>query len=359
MELEHRYDSLRKPKSRKKHNKKQQAKIDKHMLREMAERLPEITPAEFEQCNQENVDMFYEYFRNNRQLSPQSQGQYQTCLRQFFWFVHTNLRDKPFYKISKRDFVNYLGYMQDRGLSSSAINLRKSAVSSFCNYIENIVADDMEECRNFRNFTRGMPKVNKTQVYDKIPISKEEYDKIMNYLEERKNYLGLAWVATAFHIGGRRAEIVQFKTEILNYPITEGKNYVVSHVVRGKGAGAEGKPLKYMIPIEVLDYWRLWIEKRGYDHEYVFTTQVGKQKPQQMTKGWANHFCTEVLSPILGRRINPHLFKASCITYMLEQGKDMKLVSKFIAHHNDINTTSSYYDLRSFDDELDDLFDDM
>ena len=81
--------------------------------------------------------------------------------------------------------------MQDRGLSSSAINLRKSAVSSFCNYIENIVADDMEECRNFRNFTRGMPKVNKTQVYDKIPISKEEYDKIMNYLEERKNYLGL------------------------------------------------------------------------------------------------------------------------------------------------------------------------
>ena len=77
MELEHRYDSLRKPKSRKKHSKKQQAKIDKHMLREMAERLPEITPAEFEQCNQENVDMFYEYFRNNRSEEHTSELQSQ------------------------------------------------------------------------------------------------------------------------------------------------------------------------------------------------------------------------------------------------------------------------------------------
>lgn len=332
MEIKPKYDSLRRKRGRKKYKKKKA--VNQNLLRVPAVPIPEITPEEFAQCNKENVDMVKEYFRNNRQLSPQSQKQYGTCLRQFFWFVHTDLRDKPFYKISKRDFINYLGYMQERGLSSSAINLRKSAVSSFCNYIENIVADDMEECANFRNFTRGMPKVNKTQVYEKIPISEEEYKTIMDFLEESKNYLGMAWVATAYNIGGRRAELVQFKTEILNYPIKEGKNYVISHVVRGKGAGEEGKPLKYMIPLEVLDYWRLWVENRGYDHEYIFTVKVGK-KVQQMTSGWANHFCREILSPLLGRRINPHLFKASCVTHMLEQGKDLKLVSKFIAHHND------------------------
>lgn len=327
-----------------------------HMLKKKATKLPEITEEEFEQCNQENVDIFYEFFRNNRQLSPETQKQYQTCLRQFFWFVHTDLRDKPFYKITKRDFVNYLGYMQDRGLSSSAINLRKSACSSFCNYIENIVADDMEECKNFRNFTRGMPKINKTQVYEKIPISKEEYDKIMKALEKKENYLGMAWTATAFNVGCRRSELIQFKTEILDYSVKEGKNYVLSHVVRGKGAGIEGKPLKYMIPLEVLEYWRLWVEKRGYENEYIFTTKNGNTITH-MSKNWSNVFCHEVLSPILGRRVNPHLFKASCVTYMLEQGKDMKLVSKYIAHHEDIGTTSSFYDLRSFEDELDELFD--
>ena len=313
---------------------KSKKNIDMHMLKKKATKLPEITEEEFEQCNQENVDIFYEFFRNNRQLSPETQKQYQTCLRQFFWFVHTDLRDKPFYKITKRDFVNYLGYMQDRGLSSSAINLRKSACSSFCNYIENIVADDMEECKNFRNFTRGMPKVNKTQVYEKIPISKEEYDKIMKVLKKDGNYLGMAWTATAFHVGCRRSEMIQFKTEILDYPVKEGKNYVLSHVVRGKGSGVDGKPLKYMIPLDVLDYWRQWVEHRGYESEYIFTTKSGNTI-NHMSKNWANVFCHDVLSPILGRRINPHLFKASCVTYMLEQGKDMKLVSKYVAHHED------------------------
>lgn len=335
---------------------KSKKNIDMHMLKKKATKLPEITEEEFEQCNQENVDIFYEFFRNNRQLSPETQKQYQTCLRQFFWFVHTDLRDKPFYKITKRDFVNYLGYMQDRGLSSSAINLRKSACSSFCNYIENIVADDMEECKNFRNFTRGMPKINKTQVYEKIPISKEEYDKIMKALEKKENYLGMAWTATAFNVGCRRSELIQFKTEILDYPVKEGKNYVLSHVVRGKGAGIEGKPLKYMIPLDVLEYWRLWVEKRGYENEYIFTTKNGNTITH-MSKNWANVFCHEVLSPILGRRVNPHLFKASCVTYMLEQGKDMKLVSKYVAQHQSVDVTSNYYDLRSFDDELDELFD--
>ena len=36
--------------------------------------------------------------------------------------------------------MKYMSYMQERGLSSSAISLRKSAISSFCNYIENVVA---------------------------------------------------------------------------------------------------------------------------------------------------------------------------------------------------------------------------
>lgn len=337
-------------------DKSEEINIEMNMLKKKAEKLPEITDDELQECNKENVDMYYEFFRNNRQLSPETQKQYHTCLRQFFWFVHTDLRDKPFYKISKRDFINYLSYMQERGLSSSAINLRKSACSSFCNYIENIVSDDMEECRNFRNFTRGMPKINKTQVYDKIPISKKEYDKIMKVLEKNKNYLGMAWTATAFHVGCRRSELIQFKTEILDYPIKKGRNYVLSHVVRGKGSGEEGKPLKYMIPIDVLKYWKLWVNNRGYENDYVFTT-MQSGKVDHMSKNWANVFCRDILSPILGRRINPHLFKASCVTHMLEQGKDMKLVSKYVAHHEDLSTTSTFYDLRSFEDELDDLFD--
>ena len=64
----------------------------------------------------------------------------------------------------------------------------------------------------------------------------------------------------------------------------------------------------------------------------------------------------KVLSPIVKRRINPHLFKSSCITYLLEKGVDLKVVSKYVAQHNDTSTTSNFYDLRDFEEEKNKIF---
>lgn len=84
-----------------------------------------------------------------------------------------------------------------------------------------------------------------------------------------------------------------------------------------------------MINTEALEDLKLWHEKRGYDHEYLFNTQHGGQ-PKQMSKSWADDFCSDVLTDILSRRINPHLFKASCITYFLEVKKiKIELNSKY------------------------------
>ena len=44
---------------------------------------------------------------------------------------------------------------------------------------------------------------------------------------------------------------------------------------------------------------------------------------------------------------------------MLESGVDMAIVSKEIAHHNDIATTQSFYDLRKFEDKKKTIFDNM
>ena len=111
-----------------------------------------------------------------------------------------------------------------------------------------------------------------------------------------------------------------------------------------------------MIPLEVIKYWKLWVDNRGYESEYIFTSNVNN-KIKVVSQSWGNDLCADVLSPICGRRINPHLFKASCVTHLLEKGVDLKVVSKYIAHHNDIGTTSSYYDLRDFKEEKKKIFD--
>ncbi len=98
----------------------------------------------------------------------------------------------------------------------------------------------------------------------------------------------MAWLATAFNVGGRRAELVQFKTEIIDFPLNEGQSYVMSHKVFGKGTG-EGKVLEYMVNLEAQKYMRLWHKKRGYDYEFNFTTYGGE--PKQISESFAPMFC--------------------------------------------------------------------
>jgi integrase len=328
--------------------------IDKNMLRERAIKLPEITDDKWKLVNYEYRSLVEE-FVSVQNHSPQTKLQYISGLKQFGYFVHQSMNDKPLYKITKRDFLRYLSYLRDdRKMSSSAINLKKACVSSLCNYIENVVADDDDNYKNFRNFTRGLPAIPKNRVYDKVKVTFEEYQEMMKVLETDENYLGMAWLATAFLVGSRRSELIQFKQEILNYKIPEGQNYVLSHIVRGKGKSTDGKPLEYMIPLEVLPYLQKWLDFRGYENEYIFTTKYNGVI-RQMSSSWADNFCAEVLSNILGRRINVHIFKNSCITYHLERGVDINLVSKFIAHHENVSTTQ-IYDLRDFEDEKNGIF---
>lgn len=326
--------------------------VSKNTLRDRSEKLPSVTDEMLDEILAEHKLLFDDFLEDNAQLSPQTLIQYKSGLKQWFWWVHIKLKDKPMWDITKRDYLKYRNFLYNHGLSSNAIKFKQSAVSTLCNYIENIYIEENDVYDKFRNFTRGLPALPKNEVYEKVKVTREEYDFLMKELEDRENYLGMAWLATAFNAGCRRSEIVQFKTEILDYPIESDKNYILSHIVRLKGQGLDGKQEKYMLNLEVLKYMKLWVENRGYEHEYIFTN-INKE---QMAPEWGNNFCTNVLSVLLERRINCHIFKASCITHLLEQGVDLSLVSKYVAHHNDVSTTLGFYDLRDFEEEKNKIF---
>lgn len=331
--------------------------IEKNMVRERALKLPAVTDEMYNECNEETRMMIQEFFDAKPQLSPDTKKQYISALRQFAYWIHSSCMDKPLYKIKKRDFVRYMSYLTNRGMSSSGLKFKKSAVSSLCNYILDNVADDddMEEYHNFRNFTTAFKDIPLNYVYEKIPISEEEYNKLKEVLLEDENYIAYAWVVCAFNCGARRGGIRQFKVECIKDGIPEGKNFVLSNKVREKGRSSDGKICQYMLNQECIDAINLWLKHRGYEHEYIFTTKY-KGEINMVSTGWADNLCSETLSDILGRRINPHLFKASATTNLLSKGKDIKMVSKYICQHNDISTTQKFYDLRP-DEGMDELFD--
>ena len=334
--------------------------IEKNMLRKRANKLPTVTDEMWEKVHEENQKIVQDYFDNNARLSDRTAKQYKSAMRQFFWWVYQKAGNKPVFKINKRDFNMYKSYLLRHGLSSGSIDFKQYAISSLCNHIDLMVIDYDPQYATFRNFTKNLPPLPKNTVYEKIPISKEEYKKLMDTLQKEEDYLAMAWVATAFNCGGRRSELIQFKTEILSYPFKKGKdgkelNYIETKPVRGKGAGNDGKPLRYMINKEALHYMQLWVDQRGYEHEYIFTTKYNGEY-KRVSPNWANYLCSQKLSRILGRRINPHLFKATCITHKLEEGKSLEVVSKYIGHHAGTEVTKKHYDLRSDEEEKDLLF---
>ena len=332
-------------------------KIEKNMLRDRAQKLPEVTDEMWKLVNAEYRELVEEYV-SVQNHSPATKKQYISGLRQFGYYIYDSMNNKAFYKITKRDFLRYMSYLRDnRKMSSSAISFKKACVSSLCNYIENVIVgeEDFPDYKLFRNFTRGLPPIPKNKVYEKVKITFEDYNEMMSVLKDDENYLGMAWLATAFNVGARRSEIIQFKSEIVNYHFPTESTFIYSHNVRLKGRGEDGKIEPYMINREALDYINLWLEKRGYDHEHIFTTKYNGSIVQ-MSASWADYFCTNVLTDILGRRINPHLFKASCVTYLLEQGIKLELVSKYVAHHENVATTIAHYDLRDFEEEKNQIF---
>ena len=113
-----------------------------------------------------------------------------------------------------------------------------------------------------------------------------------------------------------------------------------------------------MIPLEVLKYWKLYVENRGFESKYIFA-RLENGQPKMISRQWSNRLCEGVLSKICGRRITNHNFKATIVTRLLEQGVDMAIVSKEIAHHNDMATTQKFYDLRKFEDKKKNIFNDI
>ncbi len=315
--------------------------IEKNMIRDRAESLPEVTDERWLPVSQHNKEMLKEFLDANKHLSPKSIKQYTSALRIFFAYVCENLNNKPLYQIKKRDFIKYFAFLQEHNLSSSALKLKKSAVSSLCNYIENVVAEEEDDYKGFRNPTKAIKDIPANKVYEKVPITKEEYDKIVEFLLGKEDYLGLAWFTMAFNTGARKAELIQYKSSMLDVDESKNNTFYETNLVRAKGRGHSGKAYKHLFNKDALKYAKLWIEKRGYDHEYLFTVKYcGEIKPISIS--WANDFCGIVLTKFLGRRVNPHILRASAATYLMNLGVDINKISKLILHHESIEVSQRY-----------------
>jgi len=220
----------------------------------MIEKMAEITDDMWSLVNSENRKMVQEFLDQSLQLSPQTLKQYESALKIYFYWIFENCENKLFYIIKGKDYLFYQNYLSKKGLSSSAIKLKRSAVSSFNGYVELYYS---EEYKDFRNYVgKKISSPPPSFVNKKEPLTMDEYNRLCEELEKRELFQQLAYLKFSFSTGCRREEVRQLLKIVVNEsPITrnaevidENKNKKVvevktylSHPIRCKGKGVIGK----------------------------------------------------------------------------------------------------------------------
>lgn len=325
----------------------------------MANKLQEVTPEMWEQVNSENKKMTEEFLKQNIQLSSETLLQYTSALKIYYWWIKENAGDKPFHQLKSRDFLRFQNFLTERGMSSSGIKLKRSAVSSFNNYIEVYYLDTYPQFRNY--ITKGIPTPPPVPVHVKEPLTMEEYNNLCSKLEEQELYQQLAYLKFSFASGARRAEVRQLlKADMMNQPkIVErdGKSISVYNTspIRCKGRGKAGKIRSLQFDDAARNAILKWLEIRGDDDcPFVFAVKHDG-KYSQISKTTFNSWTDGIFEEIVGRRIHPHLIRSSRASSMVvEQGKDIKAAQKLLGHKS--STTTEIYVIRKDDEDSDDAF---
>ena len=334
-----------------------------------AKRSEDITEEMWQQVNKFNRDLVDEYLESKVELSDKSKIGYESGLKIFFWWVHENLEDKKCIDIKKKEFVKYLNWLTNRGLSDSAIKFKKSVISAFCSFIMEYYE---EEYPTFRTFVTSSMKVVQTgYIHEKEPLTEEEYNQLCHKLEELEKWQILAWLKFSYSTGCRRAESRQLLKEVANYePIIKkveitDENGIVSivdslsyktHKIRCKGRSKAGKVRQLQFGQEAMDAIKKWLDVRGEDDcPYVFVIK-DKNNTRQVSETTFNDWCSGLLTKLVGRRVHPHLLRESRATNLVVQDKKSVEVAQKLLGHESSETTTKHYIIRQDTEDADEAF---
>lgn len=310
------------------------------------QKIKPVTEAEWLECHEWNRMIITEFLQQSH-LSPHTRKQYKSALYIFARYVKENMMNKPIYDLKVRDALKYQNYLDDLELSSSAVRFKRSAVSSLSNFIELYYGEDFPKFRQI--FNKAIPSPSKNIIHEKIPLTKDEFEFLIETLREQNELQMIAYILFSYYSGARRSEVVQLKKEIVGYEQVkdemsgESLGYYQTHLLRTKGKSKVGN-------IRRLDFNEIarkavedWLIFRGDDDcESVFVKKTKDGKVTPLNPEAFNGWCTNKFSKIIGKRLTPHNFRRTRATHLVvHEGKDISVAQDLLGHQSS-ETTSIY-----------------
>ena len=322
------------------------------------ERLKPITQEQLDAVCAFNKTLMTTFLSDSTELSPTTRKSYESSLRVWFTWIKDYCGNKPHIEIKPLDYKRFQNWIMARGCSSSDSNGKRAAISSLNSFIETYFLDDYPLFRSF--ITRNIKRPPTVFVNEKKPLTKAEFNNLVEILKKRGEWQKAAYVLFTFDTACRRAESRNLLKNVVDAkPIVKEKDGRVikiyqTHPIRCKGRGEAGKVRRLMFGETTMEALKWWLSVRGQDDcPYMFITKRGGVKRASRTV--FNHWAANDFTEIVGRRFYPHLLRISKATVLSqEDGLDSKKIQKHLGHDN-LATTEGYI-VRDDSDDLDELF---
>lgn len=299
---------------------------------------------------------FIEYLQSIDR-SPNTIDQYKSDLS-IFWVWNLQYNDnKPFVKITKREFARFQNHcLNEWQWSSNRIRRVKSVLSSMSNFIENIL-DEEEDFAGYRAVIRKIESPVKEEVREKTVFEPEELEQLLNHLVEQKKYMQACVLALAMYSGRRKAELPRFKVSYFSEDnVIFGSLYKTPEKVKTKGRGSRGKMLDlYVLKKEFDPYLKLWLkyrEENGITSEWLFPSSTNPDEPikPETLDHWVGTY-TKFLGKDFYWHALRHLFCTQCLKKNLPSSVVQEIIgwesADMVNLYNDTSTEETlakYFD---------------
>lgn len=258
-----------------------------------------------------------QYLDSLTTVSDSTYNRYRIDVRQLVYWIHSGLNDKPLYEFNVADFERYMQVLRTTGIKINTIQSKKYGLCTFFNFIDETIRKVDDRYKDFVN--DFIDAEIRAGIYSGAshPITYDEYLLLIDQLRREKYYIAMAWVMFVFTTGATGLEYKELSSQLVKFPFPANADYVLTNtIVRWSNKSTGDKyAINFKIRKEVYDAIKLWVDTRGYDSEFVFTSNLGG-KISKVNNSWASSLCNTSLSPILGRQVSVTDFTKGGEKYM-------------------------------------------
>lgn len=279
--------------------------------------------------NTKLVNRFLQNFKTKR--SGRSAKSYLSNYNIFFTWNLLNNDNKFFIDIKKMEMMDFFDYgVNELHWSPNRYAQVWSSLSSLSNFIENMLD---EEYPLFRNVVKRIEKLPKEPVRKKSVFTKQDLDKLMEWLDSENLIQEKCLLATIMASGARISELLRFTTDIidLDNTIFDGLFIETTEEMKVKGRGTTGKHMKRVLITDFFKpYFLEWMpirekimKENNQNHNVLFIKADGTPAKVSTLRSWMTKWDEHLPS-----HWYPHAGRHFWTSYLLGIGLEPQLVQE-------------------------------